>query len=67
MFTTVPDRMIQFMRRSPSIKLIVQDLFAGTQNYLELKKRLMGSLNGTMLEVFMGFMLGNRVVKEGEL
>lgn len=67
MFTTVPDRMIQFMRRSPSMTLIVQDLFAGTQNYLELKKRLMGSLNGTMLEVFMGFMLGNRVVKEGEL
>lgn len=67
MFTTVPDRMIQFMRRSPSMALIVQDLFAGTQNYLELKKRLMGSLNGTMLEIFMGFMLGNRVVKEGEL
>lgn len=67
MRTTVPDRMIQFMRRSPSMTLIVQDLFAGTQNYLELKKRLMGSLNGTMLEIFMGFMLGNRVVKEGEL
>jgi len=67
LFTSVPDRMIQFMRRSPSMTLIVQDLFAGTQNYLELKKRLMGSLNGTMLEIFMGFMLGNRVVKEGEL
>jgi geranylgeranyl reductase family protein len=67
LFSSVPDRMIQLMRHSPSMTLIVQDLFAGTQNYLELKKRLMGSLNGTMLEIFMGFMLGNRVVKEGEL
>ena len=67
LFTSVPDRMIQLMRHSPSMTLIVQDLFAGTQNYLELKKRLMGSLNGTMLEIFFGFMLGNRVVKEGEL
>jgi hypothetical protein len=27
----------------------------------------MNSLNGTMLEIFFGFMLGNRVVKEGKL
>ncbi len=67
LFSSVPDRMIQLMHHSPSMTLIVQDLFAGTQNYLELKKRLMGSLNGTMLEIFMGFMLGNRVVKEGNL
>jgi hypothetical protein len=44
---------------------IVQDLFAGKQGYLDLKGRLFQSLNGTMLEVFMGFMLGHRVVKEG--
>jgi flavin-dependent dehydrogenase len=67
LFSSVPDRMIQLMRHSPSMTLIVQDLFAGTQNYLELKKRLMNSLNGTMLEIFFGFMLGHRVVKEGKL
>ena len=66
LFSSVPGRMIQFMRRSPGMTLVVQDLFAGTQNYLELKKRLLGGLNGTMLDIFMGNMLGHRVVKGGE-
>jgi flavin-dependent dehydrogenase len=64
LFSTVPARMIEFMRRSPRFREIVQDLFAGTQGYLDLKKRLIDSLNGTLLEIFMGSMLGNRVVKE---
>jgi geranylgeranyl reductase family protein len=64
LFSTVPARMIEFMRRSPHFREIVQDLFAGTQGYLDLKKRLIDSLNGTLLEIFMGSMLGNRVVKE---
>lgn len=64
LFSTVPARMIGFMRRSPRFREIVQDLFAGTQDYLDLKKRLIDSLNGTLLEIFMGSMLGNRVVKE---
>lgn len=64
LLSTVPGRMIGFMRRSPRFREIVQDLFAGTQGYLDLKKRLLDSLNGTMLELFMGTMLGNRVVKE---
>lgn len=67
LFSSVPARMIQLIRRSPSMRLIVQDLFAGTQNYLELKKRLLDTLNGTMLEVVMGFLLGHRVVKEGKV
>jgi len=64
LFSTVPARMIEFMRKSPRFREIVQDLFAGTQGYLDLKKRLMESLNGTLLELFMGTMLGTRVVKE---
>lgn len=67
LFSSVPARMIELMRRSPNMKLIVQDLFAGTQNYLELKKRLLHTLNGTMLEVAMGLLLGHRVVKEGKV
>lgn len=67
LFSSVPGRMIEFMRRSNSMTLIVQDLFAGTQNYLELKRRLLESLNGTALEIFMGSMLGHRVVKEGKV
>lgn len=64
--SSVPGRMIEFMRRSPSMTRIVQDLFAGTQNYLALKRRLLESLNGTMLEIVMGSVLSRRVVQEGE-
>ncbi len=65
LFSSVPARMIEFMRHSPRMTEIVQDLFAGTQGYTDLKKRLLDNLNGTMLEIFMGWMLGHRVVKEG--
>lgn len=65
--SSVPGRMIEFMRGSPSMTLIVQDLFAGTQSYLELKRRLLGSLNGTALELLMGAMLSQRVVREGKV
>lgn len=66
MRATVPGQMIEFMRRSPSMTRIVQDLFAGTQNYLALKRRLIESLNGTVLELVMGSMLSQRVVEEAE-
>ncbi|MGJ5816795.1 NAD(P)/FAD-dependent oxidoreductase [Paludibaculum fermentans] len=65
LFSSVPARMIELMRRSPRMMEIVQDLFSGTQGYLDLKARLLANLNGTLLEVCMGSMLGHRVVKEG--
>ncbi|QOY90499.1 NAD(P)/FAD-dependent oxidoreductase [Paludibaculum fermentans] len=65
MFSSVPARMIELMRRSPRMMEIVQDLFSGTQGYLDLKARLLANLNGTFLEVCIGSMLGHRVVKEG--
>ena len=37
LFSTVPARMVQFMRRSPRFRDLMQDLFAGTQPYLELE------------------------------
>jgi len=60
MFSSVPARMIQFMRRSPRFRDLMQDLFAGTQPYLELKSRLLRNLNGTLQEVLMNLFL-NRV------
>ena len=33
--------MVQFMRRSPRFRELMQDLFAGTQPYLGLRKRLL--------------------------
>jgi flavin-dependent dehydrogenase len=53
LYGSIPARLIQLMRRSPTLSVIVQDLFAGTQNYLELKERLKGSMRRTFVEVCM--------------
>ena len=63
LFSTVPARMIEFMRRSPRFRVVVQDLFAGTQPYLGLKKRLIGTLNGTMQEIAMNFFFNSMLPK----
>ena len=63
MFSSVPARMIQFIRRSPRFCELMQDLFAGTQPYLELRARLLRNLNGTLQEVLMNFFL-NRVIPQ---
>jgi geranylgeranyl reductase family protein len=55
LFSTVPARMVQFIRRSPKFTALMQDLFAGTQPYLGLKGRLFRNLNGTMHEIVMSF------------
>src|SRR3984885_3847901 len=44
LFNTVPARMIHFVRRSPLFREMMQDLFAGTQSYIDLKKRLLKNL-----------------------
>jgi geranylgeranyl reductase family protein len=66
LFSNVPCRMIEFMRRSPRFCDIMQDLFAGTQPYLDLKTRLLRNVNGTLHEIIMSFfirklVLGHRV------
>ncbi len=63
MFNSVPARMIQFMRRSPRFRDLMQDLFAGTQPYVELRGRLLRNLSGTLQEVLTNLVL-NRVVPE---
>jgi len=52
---SVPQRMVQFTRRSPRFASIMQDLFAGRQPYLGLKRRLMENLNGSLYEIAMSF------------
>jgi geranylgeranyl reductase family protein len=64
LFNSVPARMVQFMRRSPRFRDLMQDLFAGTQPYLDLRARLLRNLNGTLQEVLMNVFL-NRVIPEG--
>jgi flavin-dependent dehydrogenase len=51
LYGDVPSRMIQFTRRSPTFCHILQDLFAGTQGYLDLKARLLASVNGTLRDL----------------
>ena len=63
MFNSVPARMIQFMRRSPRFRELMQDLFAGTQPYVELRGRLLDNLSATLREVLTNLLL-NRVVPE---
>jgi flavin-dependent dehydrogenase len=65
-FGAVPSRMIDFMRRSPKFCEIVQDLFAGTQPYLELKNRLLRNVNTTLHEIFMSFLFRKFVLSESQ-
>lgn len=57
LFGSVPGRMVQFTRSSPKFAGIMQDLFAGSQSYLGLKRRLMENLNGSLLEIAMNVSL----------
>ena len=63
LFGSVPARMVQFIRRSPRFRNLMQDLFAGTQPYLELRSRLLRSLSGNLQEVLMNFFL-DRVIPQ---
>jgi len=62
LFKSVPERMIQLVRRSERFSTLMQDLFAGTQNYLTLKSRLLRNLHGTLLETVINFLLSRTVV-----
>jgi flavin-dependent dehydrogenase len=48
---SVTSRMVQFTRLSPRFRSVMQDLFAGTQPYAGLKRRLMKNLNGSLVEI----------------
>jgi geranylgeranyl reductase family protein len=53
LFGSVPERMVQFTRCSPRFSAIIQDLFAGKQPYLGLKRRLLQNLNGSLYDIGM--------------
>ena len=56
-----PDAMVRLVRRSQKFQHLMQDLFAGTQPYLELKQRLTRNLGSGLQQVLMNFFL-QRVV-----
>jgi hypothetical protein len=43
--------MVEYIRRSPRFYDLMQDLFAGTQGYLDLKQRFLKTLNFTLREL----------------
>jgi flavin-dependent dehydrogenase len=47
----VATRMIQFIERSPTFRALMADLFAGSQNYCSLKRRLWAQCGTTLAEV----------------
>lgn len=44
-------RMLQFLRRSGRIQAVMQELFAGTISYQELRARIRGNFKSTMAEI----------------
>ena len=60
-----PQRMVEFTRRSPRFAGVMQDLFAGKQPYLGLKRRLLRNLNGSLYEIAMSFGFSRVVPKAG--
>jgi geranylgeranyl reductase family protein len=67
LLSSVPSRMVQFTRRSPRFAGIMQDLFAGRQPYLGLKRRLMQNLNGSLYEIAMSFGFSRVVPRAGNV
>jgi geranylgeranyl reductase family protein len=63
LFDSIPARMVQFIRRSPRFRALMQDLFAGTQNYETLRHRLFRNLNGTLQEVLFSALFRSLLVE----
>lgn len=62
LFRSAPARMVEYIRRSPRFYDLMQDLFAGTQGYLDLKERFIKSLNFTLREIMVNSFLRRIVV-----
>jgi flavin-dependent dehydrogenase len=58
---SVTSRMVQFTRLSPKFRGVMQDLFAGTQPYAGLKRRLMKNLNGSLIEIICNLGFGRLI------
>jgi flavin-dependent dehydrogenase len=66
LFGTVPARMVQFTRRSPRFSTVMQDLFAGRQQYSALKRRLLKNLNGSLYDICMSLNFSRLVPRKAE-
>lgn len=62
LFRSAPTRMVEYIHRSPRFQELMQDLFAGTQNYLDIKERFLKTLNFTLQEILVNSFLRRIVV-----
>ena len=62
LFRAVPTRMVGFLRRSPTFRALIEDLFAGTQPYLGLKRRLFGNFASTLTEAAVNLFLNRNTL-----
>ncbi len=67
LFSSVPARMVQFIRRSPRFHDLVEEIFSGSQNYVSLRNRLLRNLNGTLQEVVLNFFLQRFIPAEKQV
>ncbi len=63
LFKSIPTCIVEYMRRSHKLHALMQDIFSGTQDYLTLRQRLFGNLNGTLNEMLLNFIF-TRVIPE---
>jgi flavin-dependent dehydrogenase len=64
LFGANTDRMIQCLRRSARLNGIMQELFAGTMPYHDLRKQIKSTLHLTLTEIGVNLFL-RRIVSEG--
>jgi geranylgeranyl reductase family protein len=57
LFSSVPARIVEYIRKSSRFRALMQDLFAGVQSYQGLNSRLMRTVNGTLQEILASFIV----------
>lgn len=64
LFSGMTARMIQFIRHSPSISEVLQNLFAGSQSYRDLKACLVARARRAALEIMESVVLRRHMVED---
>ncbi len=64
LFSGMTARMIQFIRHSPAVSEVMQNLFAGTQSYLDLKACLVARARRAAMEIMRSVVFRRRLVED---
>jgi geranylgeranyl reductase family protein len=64
LFSGMTARMIQFIRHSPAVSEVMQNLFAGSQSYIGLKACLVGRARRAAVEIMQSVVFRRRLVED---